>query len=71
MKYTFRDTVRRVEERFTSHYLQGVGPLATFHKDSTGWYVMLQDSSLTFRVGKERPDLAAGSPVRITLENIV
>ena len=59
-------TINSVEERFTMHWVSGVGDKAVFETRSTGWWIVIEQ--LAIHVGPDKPDFAAGELVKLSIE---
>lgn len=68
VRYLIPTTVTLVEERFRRVHLHGAGDAAQFREESLGWFVWLEGSYEMLGVGPEKPALAIGDRIRITIE---
>lgn len=59
-------TIAKVEERFTTHWVSGIGADAITEQRSTGWWVVIDQIALF--VGPEKPDFAQGELVKLCIE---
>lgn len=71
MRYIIPATVSNVEEHFVPQYLGGIGDAAQFRDVSHGWFVYLEGSHEALGLGAERPALAKGDKVKITVEKVI
>jgi len=65
--YAFVDTVTEIEERSRSRHVGGVGPTTEFRQESLGWFVTLDKSRLSIRIGSVQPDLRKGDQIKILI----
>jgi len=70
MKYSFRDMVFRVEERFIDRHVTGAGALAKFIPVSIGWFISLKGSQISICVGEQKPELIPGDDVKFSIEKL-
>lgn len=70
MRYIINSEVISVEEHFVPCYLSGIGPDAKFHDVSEGWFVFLKGSHEALGLGPDKPTLAKGDKVKITVEKV-
>jgi len=68
MKLTIPSTVIAIEEKFQRQYLSGVGSEATFTSVSIGWYGWFKGSHESLFLGMDKPLLAPGDQINITIE---
>lgn len=59
-------TIKSVEERFTMHWVSGVGDKAVFETRSTGWWIVIDKIALY--VGPDKPDFAEGELIKLSIE---
>lgn len=60
-------TVVAVEERFRSKHISGAGRDAIMGRESTGWWVVLNNLS-SFYIGENDPKIPFGTKVTLALE---
>ncbi len=69
-RYVIHSEVVNVEEQKVPCYVSGIGAGATFIEKSLGWFVYLKGSHEALGLGAERPTLAKGDKVKITVEKV-
>ena len=68
-QYTTHTRVAKIEERFRTVYLSGIGADAEMGRKSTGWWIVSEGPSpMAMLVGDERPIFDVGSVMRVTFE---
>lgn len=67
-RYVTKTTITRVFEHTKKIHVGGFGNDAVFEDRSAGWYITMRGSYEALHVGAERPELAPGDPVKITVE---
>lgn len=67
MRYVFTTKLVSVEEKFRTIRAKKVGDQVQEETESLGWFLRLSESS-AICVGAEKPDLAAGDLVTLTIE---
>jgi len=72
MKFVIYAQVDKIEEKFISIYQSGSGhgPDAKFETASQGWFVHLKGSHEAIFLGADKPPIAGGDTVKITIERI-
>ena len=70
-RYVINSEVNTVEEHKVPCYISGIGPDAIFTEKSLGWFVYLKGSHEALHLGPERPTLAKGDKVKITVEKVI
>lgn len=63
-----RMTVKDVAERFQRDHVRGAGQNAEFTERSLGWFVVLEGWPSALGLGTEKPELAKGDKIILTLE---
>lgn len=72
MRYIINTEIVHVEEEFKPAYIvgSGIGKDAQFITQSLGWFAYLQGSHEALHLGMDKPTLAKGDKVRITVEKV-
>lgn len=70
MRYVINSEVVNVEEHFVPCYISGIGEGAKFHETSQGWFAYFKGSHEALHLGMEKPTLAKGDKVKITVEKV-
>lgn len=68
VRYIINTKVANIEEEFVPTYISGIGKDALFENRSKGWFAYFEGSYEAIHVGAEKPELAKGDRVRITIE---
>lgn len=68
--YIIHSEVVNIEEQKVPCYVSGIGAGATFIEKSLGWFVYLKGSHEALHLGMDKPTLAKGDKVKITVEKI-
>lgn len=70
-RYVIYSKVVNIEEHFVPLYISGFGEDAKFDERSEGWFAYLQGSHEALHLGMDKPTLAKGDKVRITVEKVI
>jgi hypothetical protein len=70
VRLVYETTIDRVFELKTKKHVSGFGPDAIFDTSSAGWYIRI-GNEITLFCGEEKPLLAEGQKIRITIEGLV
>lgn len=65
--YKLYTKVERVTEHVVKQWVSGIGSEATFQSVSVGWFVTFEGSRESLFLGIEKPSLAKGDEVEITI----
>lgn len=71
--YLINSEVVEVVEEFKPAYVigSGIGKDAEFVNQSLGWFVYLKGSHEALHLGPDKPTLAKGDKVKITVEKVI
>lgn len=67
--FRYSTKILRIEERFRDIHVSGSGDHTTFHRESTGWWIVL-DCGISMPAGNEKPNLTPGASARLSLEEL-
>ena len=69
MNFTILTRVARIDERFKTVHVSGVGPDAIMREVSLGWFVQFERSQEALFCGAEKPSIEVGDEYEIKLIN--
>lgn len=68
VRYIIHTEVIDIQERFKARYVSGIGKDYQVEWDTLGFFIFLKGSYEVLHVGAEKPEIARGDKVKITIE---
>jgi hypothetical protein len=68
VRYIINTSVASIEEHFQTQYISGFGKDCVTREVSVGWFALFNGSYEALNLGKEKPNLKRGDPIRIIVE---